>query len=293
MKAIAIAGSARKYGCGAMLLNKALEGARDAGAETELVFLSDLKFKGCSRCFECKRIGSPSYGKCAMEDELSPVLERIREADVLLFAAAMYYVELPGRMLAFFERMLFPCHVYESEENKKRVAVKTASGIGSPTGPTLWPRTTHTAFFYTMNIGKMWWKDARIRSLLNELDQACHTNTELHIITETLQYFNGYENYYAPKRDGDYRRHRFEKIFQLELQEAYLVGKRLCMEPPLVGNAYSADHFRRLNSLLGRDMYPIPSDGGNMANPGFRYRGLPHPDYPDLEEYKYTGKPAK
>ena len=100
MKAIAIAGSARKYGSGAQLLKKALEGAKDGGCtETKLIFLSDLKYKGCRGCQECKRIGSPTYGQCAMQDDLTPVLEEIRQADILFFGAAMYYVEIPGRML--------------------------------------------------------------------------------------------------------------------------------------------------------------------------------------------------
>ncbi len=291
MKAIAIAGSARKYGSGAQLLKKALEGAKDGGCtETKLIFLSDLKYKGCRGCQECKRIGSPTYGQCAIQDDLTPVLEEIRQADILFFGAAMYYVEIPGRMLSFFERMLYPCHVYESMANRRKMAGKYPSGIGCPTGPTLWPRTTHTAFFYTMNIGKMWWQDSGLRSLLNEIDQACHTSTELHLITETLQYFNGYDQYYAPKRDGDYRKKRYDTTFQIELEEAYLTGKRLATEPPQTGNAYSFFHYQQLNELLGSDYYDVPEDPGAEPNPGFKFRGLPNPAYPTLEEYTYNGK---
>ncbi len=37
-----------------MLLKKALEDAASAGAETEMVYLYDLKFKGCISCLGCK-----------------------------------------------------------------------------------------------------------------------------------------------------------------------------------------------------------------------------------------------
>lgn len=56
-KAIALNGSPRKNGNTATLLQKALAGAAEAGAETELIHLIDLDYKGCSSCFACKRKG--------------------------------------------------------------------------------------------------------------------------------------------------------------------------------------------------------------------------------------------
>ena len=47
-----------------MLLEKALEGAQAKGAETELVHLYGLSYKGCISCFGCKEIGG---------EELRPV----------------------------------------------------------------------------------------------------------------------------------------------------------------------------------------------------------------------------
>ena len=63
MKVIAINGSPRKKWNTAILLEKALEGAASQGADTELVHLYDLDFKGCSSCFSCKLKGGKSYGK--------------------------------------------------------------------------------------------------------------------------------------------------------------------------------------------------------------------------------------
>ena len=50
-KVIAINGSPRKTWNTATLLEHALSGARSAGAETELIHLYDLDFKGCVSCF--------------------------------------------------------------------------------------------------------------------------------------------------------------------------------------------------------------------------------------------------
>lgn len=51
MTIIGINGSPRKKWNTATLLTKALEGAASQGADTELVHLYDLAFKGCMICF--------------------------------------------------------------------------------------------------------------------------------------------------------------------------------------------------------------------------------------------------
>ena len=53
MKALFINGSPRKNGNTAKLLKRAMEGAAEAGAETELINL----YEGCMSCFACKLKG--------------------------------------------------------------------------------------------------------------------------------------------------------------------------------------------------------------------------------------------
>jgi len=57
MQVIGINGSPRKQWNTATLVAKALEGAAAQGAQTELVHLYDLDFKGCTSCFACKTRG--------------------------------------------------------------------------------------------------------------------------------------------------------------------------------------------------------------------------------------------
>lgn len=54
MKVLAINGSPRKTWNTATVLTKALEGAASQGAQTELIHLYDLNYKGCISCFACK-----------------------------------------------------------------------------------------------------------------------------------------------------------------------------------------------------------------------------------------------
>ena len=55
MKALFINGSPRKNKNTALMLERAIQGAREAGAEVELVNLYDrsLNYKGCMSCFAC------------------------------------------------------------------------------------------------------------------------------------------------------------------------------------------------------------------------------------------------
>ena len=85
MKVVAFNGSPRKKEWNTItLLNSALEGSASKGAETELVHLYDLKFSGCISCFACKKLDRKRDGICAVKDDLTDVLDRVRTADALI-----------------------------------------------------------------------------------------------------------------------------------------------------------------------------------------------------------------
>jgi len=109
MKVMAVNGSPRKKRNTGTLLEKALEGAISVGAETELVHLYDLDFKGCRACYSCKLLGGKSYGKCAAKDELSPVLREIEEVDAFILGTPVYFWSMAAETRAFMERLLYPC----------------------------------------------------------------------------------------------------------------------------------------------------------------------------------------
>ncbi len=100
LKAIGIAGSPRKRGNSATLLAAALEGAASAGADTEVVRLEELTFRGCQGCEPCTADAS-----CRVDDELTPVLAKVRASDVWLLAAPIYFDGVCGQMKLFFDRL--------------------------------------------------------------------------------------------------------------------------------------------------------------------------------------------
>ncbi|MFR4344737.1 flavodoxin family protein [Alistipes putredinis] len=78
-KVYAINGSPRRNRNTATLLDKVLEGCRDAFpgmVETERINLGDLHYTGCKSCFACKLKDGPSYGTCALRDDIRPCWKR-------------------------------------------------------------------------------------------------------------------------------------------------------------------------------------------------------------------------
>lgn len=105
--------SPRKNGNTATVLESALKGAADAGANTKLIQLSDLNFSGCRSCFACKRKDCANPGKCAYRDELSPVLEEICDGDGLFIGTPIYFGGESGMCRNLIERLYFPVLSYD------------------------------------------------------------------------------------------------------------------------------------------------------------------------------------
>ncbi|MBQ6351808.1 MAG: NAD(P)H-dependent oxidoreductase [Lentisphaeria bacterium] len=107
MKAIFINGSPRKNRNTASLLKKVMDGAADAGCETKLVHLRDLKFSGCISCLACKLKGNTCAGLCALQDDLRPVLEETLASDIIVIGTPVYWHYPTALTRAFMERLLF------------------------------------------------------------------------------------------------------------------------------------------------------------------------------------------
>lgn len=137
-KIYAINGSPRKNKNTATLLDKVLEGAKkiDTNILTERIDLYGLKYTGCLSCFACKRKGGASYGKCAVRDDLYEVLEKLRDADALVFGSPIYYRTITGQLHSFYERFFFPYMQYKHGY------------------PNLVQKKIPTACIYTMNVKK-------------------------------------------------------------------------------------------------------------------------------------------
>lgn len=118
MKVLGINGSARKGWNTQTLVKKALEGAADAGADTELVDLYDEPIKGCLECFACKRKGNKTGGICAIKDNLRPLLEKAYHADAVIIGSPNFFGYPSAMTRAFIERFLYPLASYMIEDGR-------------------------------------------------------------------------------------------------------------------------------------------------------------------------------
>lgn len=211
MKAIAINGSPRKTWNTAILLNRALEGAAAHGAETEIVHLYDLSFKGCVSCFACKTRGGASYGRCGFKDQLTPLLERIAAADILLIGSPIYFGTVTGALRSFLERLLFP--------------------YGTYTDPplTLFPGTIRSGLIYTMNVKEeQAGENGYFQHLANNervLQQRFGSAESLYSF-DTYQ-FDDYAKVEADRFDPVLKAKRRQEVFPVDGRKAFELGARL------------------------------------------------------------------
>lgn len=108
MKILAINGSPRGEKGNTEILNQAfLAGAREAGAETETVYLKEKRIEHCVGCFHCWTV---TPGVCVHRDDMPELLERTKSADVLVYAMPLYIFSVPGLMKDFMDRRLPMLH---------------------------------------------------------------------------------------------------------------------------------------------------------------------------------------
>jgi multimeric flavodoxin WrbA len=100
MKAIAFNGSPRKNGNTQTLVEAVLKGAAGKGAETRLVNLHELDMKGCDGCEACKR----GVRKCAQKDDLTPLLQEMRECDAIVLGTPVYCFHVSSQLKALIDR---------------------------------------------------------------------------------------------------------------------------------------------------------------------------------------------
>jgi multimeric flavodoxin WrbA len=210
MKVMAFNGSPRKKWNTANLLQKALEGAASCGAETELVHLYDLNYKGCISCFACKTLGGKSYGRCAVQDDLTEVFSKVEQTDALILGSPIYFGDVSGEMKSFMERLLFPYYTYTDPPRS------------------LFPGKIKAGFIYTMGVTE---------EMMQEMGYAQYFSRHEMFLTRIYGYseymcsfdayqFDDYSKVLATRFDPIKKKKRHEEVFPLDCQKAFDMGVR-------------------------------------------------------------------
>ena len=105
MKALMISGSRNPEGQTARAAGAVLEGFTGAGGETELMFLPTMQIERCRQCDDRGWGTCRTEGHCRIEDDMDAIVEKIREADVVIFATPVYYSDLSESMRGLTDRL--------------------------------------------------------------------------------------------------------------------------------------------------------------------------------------------
>ena len=118
MKVIILNGSPRKNNNTAKMLKEVKAGAESKGHTVEYFDLYDLNFTGCRSCLACK-VKDGRRNHCFFNDDLSPIIDKIFEADALVIGSPIYQSNLSSRIAEVMERLHFVTLSYDDYSNYK------------------------------------------------------------------------------------------------------------------------------------------------------------------------------
>lgn len=98
-KVLILSGSPRKGGNSDTLCDRFAQGALDAGHEVEKLRVAEMNIGYCRACYACK-----DTGKCAINDDMAEVLQKMIDADVLVLASPVYFYSIAAQLKAVIDR---------------------------------------------------------------------------------------------------------------------------------------------------------------------------------------------
>lgn len=100
-KVLILSGSPRKNGNSDLLCNEFMRGAVDSGNQVEKIRVVEKKIGFCLGCYACN-----DSGKCAIEDDMAEVLQKIIDADVIVLASPVYFYSIDAQLKAVIDRTI-------------------------------------------------------------------------------------------------------------------------------------------------------------------------------------------
>ena len=211
LQTLVLNASPRKAWNTAKLLKSAAEGAKSAGSEVEYIDLYDLNFTGCRSCMLCKRKGAQRC-HCYWKDDLSPIIDKIFRADVLLIGTAIYLGRPTSRYFEVLGRLRFCALSYDDYSNYFTGKVNVGLFVSMNASKEFYDRLYKDAF------------EGYARELKMLNGEVC-----LYPCHDTLQVAD-YSKYNMASFDEEKKKLSREKNYPRDLENAYQIGQRLVRE---------------------------------------------------------------
>lgn len=118
MRIVSLLGSPRPKGNSTVITKHFSKAAEELGAEVVSYPLNKLTYQGCQGCFACKT----KLDRCIVEDDLSEVLDAVKDCDALVMSSPVYFGEVTGQLKCFIDRTFsFLTPDYATSEDKTRL----------------------------------------------------------------------------------------------------------------------------------------------------------------------------
>jgi NAD(P)H-dependent FMN reductase len=104
MRILVISGSRNREGQTARAINSICKGAETGGAITEVIFLPELKLERCRQCDPDGNGLCTREGYCIIQDDFLDITEKMKTADLIVFANPVYFGDLTESMKSLLER---------------------------------------------------------------------------------------------------------------------------------------------------------------------------------------------
>lgn len=99
-KVLILSGSPRKGGNSDLLCDEFMRGAIESGNTVEKIRVAEKNIGYCKACYYCK----DHNGQCVIKDDMQEVLQKIIEADVIVFASPVYFYSIDAQLKALIDR---------------------------------------------------------------------------------------------------------------------------------------------------------------------------------------------
>ena len=136
MKVLLINGSPKEKGCTYTALLEISKTLQEEGVDSEIYNIGNSPIAPCRACGACGKLG-----RCAIDDEVNELLERLNEFDGIIIGSPVHYASASGGTVAFLDRLFYA----NARAGKADLRMKPGSAIASAR------RAGTTATIYELN----------------------------------------------------------------------------------------------------------------------------------------------
>jgi NAD(P)H-dependent FMN reductase len=105
-RVVAIVGSYRRGGTTDAAVEAILAGAREKGAETHTIYLTEHPIQFCTNCRKCVQAAGETRRMCVQQDGLEAMLRQIDAADSVVLGSPVNFGNVTAIFRRFLERLI-------------------------------------------------------------------------------------------------------------------------------------------------------------------------------------------